>query len=242
MKRIFSYILYFSVFVYLIIVITFVTKEFGGSMCTEVVLKGGDGEEFTEGDAVLGNLSEKLKKLERRKLSSIDKDSIESEILSYAPVKSVEVYTDIRGKLYIDIEERHPLFCVRGPVKKFYVDREGVVMNKIFGSTERLHVATGDITEEYAVEKLRDFVLWLEKDDFWNSFVEQIVIEGNKDAVLIPKLGDFKIRLGKLGGGNYEERFEKLYLLLKNGFYPKGWDAYKEVNLKYENLIYCVKK
>ena len=53
-------------------------------------------------------------------------------------------------------------------------------------------------------------------------------------------MGDFRIVLGKVEG--CEERLEKLMLFLKDGIAKKGWNRYKEINLKFDNQVVCVRK
>ena len=62
----------------------------------------------------------------------------------------------------------------------------------------------------------------------------------NKDIVLIPKVGNFQIVLGQVEGAG--ERMDKLMLFLKRGIAKRGWNRYKEVNLKFKDQIVCVRR
>ena len=73
-----------------------------------------------------------------------------------------------------------------------------------------------------------------------SSVVEQIVVTQDNEVILIPKVGNFRIRLGDLE--NVDQKMEKLYLFLREGIALKGWNKYKEINLEYRNQIVCVKK
>lgn len=55
----------------------------------------------------------------------------------------------------------------------------------------------------------------LRNDEFWDAYVEQIVVDGKKEVILIPKVGNFRIVLGGMKG--YEQKMEKLRLFLKKG-------------------------
>ena len=83
------------------------------------------------------------------------------------------------------------------------------------------------------MKKLRDH-------SFWDAYIEQIVVLQNEDIIMIPKVGDFKIILGKVD--DCEERMDKLMLFLKQGIAKKGWNRYKEVNLKFKYQVVCVRK
>ena len=116
--------------------------------------------------------------------------------------------------------------------------------------TARVMVATGNISKEFACKELYPFVMFLKEDKLWNALVEQIVVSGkevslvpkvgNFRIVLVPKVGNFRIVLGKLE--NVGKKMENLRLFLEEGIALKGWNVYKEINLKFENQIVCVKR
>ena len=64
--------------------------------------------------------------------------------------------------------------------------------------TSRVVVATGDISQKFACDKLYPFVRSLKKDEFWDALIEQIVVR-NEELILIPKVGNFKIIFGIQG-------------------------------------------
>ena len=80
----------------------------------------------------------------------------------------------------------------------------------------------------------------LRNDEFWDALVEQIVVEKGNEVVLIPKVGNFRIVLGTLDDMN--EKLENLRIFLREGIVLKGWNVYKEINLKFKNQIVCVKR
>lgn len=82
--------------------------------------------------------------------------------------------------------------------------------------------------------------MMLREDDFWDALIEQIVVDRGEEIILIPKVGNFRIILGEVG--NAEEKMEKLRLFLKDGIVRKGWNVYKEINLKFDNQVVCVRK
>ena len=122
----------------------------------------------------------------------------------------------------------------------FYVDEDGKYMPLSRKYTSRVVVATGEISKKFACEKLYPFVMMLREDDFWDALIEQIVVDRGEEIILIPKVGNFRIILGEVG--NAEEKMEKLRLFLKDGIVRKGWNVYKEINLKFDNQVVCVRK
>ena len=77
-------------------------------------------------------------------------------------------------------------------------------------------------------------------DEFWDALIEQIVVMKDNEVVLIPKVGNFRIVVGALEG--VEKKMENLRLFLQEGIGLKGWNVYKEINLKFENQVVCVRR
>jgi cell division protein FtsQ len=101
-------------------------------------------------------------------------------------------------------------------------------------------VVSGTVTKSFATGKLFDFVSFIVGDPFWNAQIEQIYIREDLKIVLVPRVGDATIVLGKLD--NYELKLEKLYRLYKGGFNTMGWNHYEKIDLQYDNQIVCTKK
>ena len=122
----------------------------------------------------------------------------------------------------------------------YYVDEDGKIMPLSRKYTSRVVVATGNISRKFACNGLYSFIMTLRNDEFWDALVEQIVVEKGNEVVLIPKVGNFRIVLGTLDDMN--EKLENLRLFLREGIVLKGWNVYKEINLKFKNQIVCVKR
>ena len=120
------------------------------------------------------------------------------------------------------------------------VDEDGKIMPLSRKYTSRVVVATGNISRKFACNGLYPFIMTLRNDEFWDALVEQIVVEKGNEVVLIPKVGNFRIVLGTLDDMN--EKLENLRLFLREGIVLKGWNVYKEINLKFKNQIVCVKR
>ncbi|MEI3155269.1 MAG: cell division protein FtsQ, partial [Odoribacter sp.] len=65
------------------------------------------------------------------------------------------------------------------------------------------------------------------------------VVMKDNEVVLIPKVGNFRIVVGALEG--VEKKMENLRLFLQEGIGLKGWND-KEINLKFENQVVCVRR
>ena len=240
MKKILPYILSVSLFVYLIIVFTFASAKLREVKCEglQVVVDGTEENAFIDETEVLGIIKRGYGDIEGCNIVSVDKDSLEHILVRNSVIKSAQVYYSLDGYFHVEITQRKPVLRILSG-GGYYVDEDGKIMPLSRKYTSRVVVATGDISQKFACDKLYPFVRSLKKDEFWDALIEQIVVR-NEELILIPKVGNFKIIFGKLEG--QEEKMEKLRLFLKEGISRKGWNKYKEVNLKFHKQIVCVKK
>ncbi len=71
----------------------------------------------------------------------------------------------------------------------------------------------------------------------WDAWIEQIVVDQHQKVHIVPRAGDFKVKLGSLD--EYEEKLDRLKLFIDKGLNVVGWNRYSEVNLEYNNQIVC---
>ena len=241
MKRLGPYILFSILLVYLIIVLIFAATKLEEVRCRGVRVSVSDTLEraFVDKEEVEKAIARGYGDILEQSITAIDKDSLERVLKKNPMVKSAQVYYSLDGYIHVTIEQREPVLRVMAG-EGYYVDADGKVMPLSSKFTSHVVVATGFVTKEFACRKLYPFVQMLRADEFWNAYVEQIVVERNEDVVLIPKVGNFRIVLGQVE--NCEARMDKLMLFLQRGIAKRGWNRYKEVNLKFENQIVCVRK
>ena len=229
MKRILPYILSCILLVYLIIVFTFVATKSGEVTCrgVRVAVKNTDVNVFVDEEDVMKAIKKGYGDIMDKSILAVNKDSLERVLVKNPMIKSV------------NIQQREPVLRVLTG-EGYYVDRDGRVMPLSSKFTSRVVVATGDINKKFACEKLGPFAMKLKNEPFWDAYIEQLVVRSNEDVVMIPKVGDFRIVLGKVD--DCDARLEKLILFLKDGITKKGWNRYKEINLKFDNQVVCVRK
>ena len=174
-----------------------------------------------------------------KQASKINKEHLENLINKIPSVKNTEVFTSLKGCLHLEIEQRKPIVrLLKG--KGFYIDEEGKRMPLSSNYTARVLVVSGHIKDKMIETDLMPLVNFITKNEFWSSQINQIYVNSNGEYILIPRVGDQKIELGKID--NFERKFSKLYALYKDGFSTVGWNKYKKINLKYENQVVCTKR
>ena len=241
MKRALPYILSVSLFVYLIIVLTFVSAKLGEVKCkgVQVVVDDTGENAFIDEDDVLQLIKRNYGELKNVNVVDIDKDSMECVLVRNSVIKSAQVYYSLDGYFHVEITQRKPVLRVMSG-EGYYVDEDGKVMPLSRKYTSRVVVATGNISRNFACNGLYPFVMGLKNDGFWDALIEQIVVANGNEVILIPKVGNFRIVVGELE--NVEKKMENLRLFLQEGIALKGWNVYKEINLKFENQIVCIKR
>lgn len=241
MKKALPYILSVGLFVYLIIVLTFASTKLGEVECKgiQVVVDDAGDNAFIDEEEVQKVIERGYGDIVARKITTVDKDSVEGVLAKHPVIKSAQVYYSLDGYFHVEITQRKPVLRIMSG-EGYYVDEDGKIMPLSRKYTSRVVVATGNISRKFACNGLYPFIMTLRNDEFWDALVEQIVVEKGNEVVLIPKVGNFRIVLGTLDDMN--EKLENLRLFLREGIVLKGWNVYKEINLKFKNQIVCVKR
>jgi len=176
-----------------------------------------------------------------RTFGEINTLAIRDTILTNKLVESAEVFITSNGSVVASVNQRKPVLRVISNVKgNFYVDHERRIMPVSGNFTVYVPVATGAIDEEFALNQLYDFALFLCSHPDWDVWIEQIVVQKNREVELIPRAGDFRIVMGSLD--NYQAKLAKFARFVEKGLNVVGWNRYSIVNLKYDNQVVCTKK
>jgi len=178
---------------------------------------------------------------EGKAFKDINTYEIEKVVLGYEVVRNAKVYITGNKQICIAVEEREPIIRIMSNTgESYYIDRDGerIPVSKHF--TAYLPLATGTIKEAFAKEELYKFALFLQKDNFWNAQIEQIVVMPNEEVKLIPRVGDQEIIMGSLS--DHKEKLSKLMTFYKKGQSKTGWNKYKELNLKFDKQVVGTKR
>ncbi|MDR0332790.1 MAG: hypothetical protein LBI15_04940 [Dysgonamonadaceae bacterium] len=166
---------------------------------------------------------------------------IRDSILTNQLVESAEVFTTSRGTIVANVRQREPILRVISDTRgSFYVDSRREIMPTSINFVLYVPLATGAIDEKFAQEKLYDFALFLNRNPYWNAWIEQIVVRRNQDVELIPRVGDFRIIMGNLD--NYAAKLDKFSLFVDRGLNEVGWNRYSEINLRFENQVVGIRR
>ncbi len=172
-------------------------------------------------------------------MGKIDLTKIETAIERHPVVKNAECYRTANKCVCIDVYQRNPIFRVLSGKNNFYIDNDHEEMPIPQNFAADVPIVTGYINKTFVKNELYDFITYINDDDFWDAQIEQINIVPNNEIELVPRVGNYTIKLGSLD--KFEEKLENMELFYEKGLNKVGWNKYKIINLKYKNQIVCTK-
>lgn len=189
--------------------------------------------------------------LDEQNASLVDEAFVEQALEENLFVKNAEVLLTADSKVKINIEQRVPILRVVDKLGvQYYLDKDGAKVPLSRHFTARTLVATGNIpphTPAFLTKKkdgmkdlfeLTNFIL---ADPFWRAMIEQVHVTGQDDFVLVPKIGDQSIILGKWDDDT-AAKFKKLRTFYDEGMSREGWQKYKTIDLRYRDQVVCERK
>ncbi len=242
---------------YLVLAFTAFNKpDEAEKVCTKVVVNVAD--ESTNGFISPAEIQRRLKESKiyplNMSMDDIDTYKIEETLKSSPFVKTSECYKTQDGNVYITLTQLMPVVRVKADNgNDYYIDDKDCIMPNSHYTSD-LIIATGSISQKFAVAYISTIAKTLMANNFWSNQIEQINVLPNKGIELVPRVGSHIIYIGQLPGGNTKEermentsqfvtkqmtRLEKFY---KYGLSQAGWDKYSYINLEFENQIICKRK
>ena len=243
----------------LLLMMCWASSRFHNTRCDEIVINVDTTPEvhFVEPNDVLQLIYSVDKNIQGYKMDSINIYRIDSVLKSHPFIQSASIYKTISGKLKIDITQRKPLLmviCSNG--KSYYIDNNGVVFETFDKSSPSVVVANGFIKDnfdfsggkvykiDYKNTQGKDvnadlfrLIKLIDADDFWRDQIEQIYVNELSEYDLVPMLGNQILSIGSI-----EDYDRKMYILKEfyfKGLKKTGWNAYKQISVKYKNQIVC---
>lgn len=186
-------------------------------------------------------------KILKKTLGEINSEEIEDEIEKVPAILTADVYKLMvnekgayKGVLVVKVKHREPVMRVITSSGSYYLDKFGIRIPVSSSYPTNVLIASGSVSEEFAVEKLLPFVLYVGDDDFWNAQIQQIFVEEDGDVLLIPLVGGHIIELGDTE--NFPQKLNIMRAFYKQVLAKNNWDKYERVSLKYNNQVVAKRK
>ncbi|WP_080905503.1 cell division protein FtsQ/DivIB [Parabacteroides sp. Marseille-P3160] len=242
MTRVISIIVSTLFFCYLLAASLFFYQRREPGNCKDVIVEVKDSldKHFVSESDILSLLRGAGLNPIKKPLAKVNTDRIETELLKNEMIANIEAYKTPSGYIKLEIRQKMPILRVIGNYGNFYVDNNGSLMPVSQRYVVHVPIATGNVEKELAMTDLYKFALFLRENDFWNDQIDQIFVHPDGEVELIPRVGDFRIRLGAFT--DFEEKLANLKLFYEQAIPKVGWEKYSLIDLKYKNQIVCTKK
>lgn len=162
-------------------------------------------------------------------------------------IKEVQVYTNSKESVHINIVQKSALFRVINKENvSFYLDKEGFKMPLSDNFTPRVIVITGNVNlfddtmiNHQQLQGLYKFVQHINSDSVLNALCEQIHVNDENELEIYPKLSSCHFLVGSWNGG--EEKLQKMKIFYREILMSDTISEFNTINLKYKNQIICSK-
>jgi len=189
--------------------------------------------------------------LDEQAAGVVDVSRVERVLEEDPFVKNAEVAITANSKIIIQVEQRQPILRVMDNLgAQYYLDLDGarVPLSKHFAA--RTLVATGNIPphtpdflkkKNHPMKDLYDLTNFILDDPFWKAMFEQVYVNSRSEFVLVPKIGDQAILLGKWGP-DAADKFRRLKIFYQEDMGREGWQKYHSIDLRYKGQVVCERK
>ena len=191
-----------------------------------------------------------FEKLIGQGLQQVDYHRLEQIMLHNPFVNQSQIFVDANGNVSIHLTQRKPILRVINNLGvSFYIDESGVKMPLNNNFTARVVVATGFISDDgqlnntsdtATINSLYQLATYINTDSILQALIQQIYVNENKEFVLVPVIGNNHILFGK--AEDVQNKFDRLKIFYNNGWSKTGFADYSELNLKFKNELYAVKR
>ncbi len=189
--------------------------------------------------------------LDEQAAGVIDANRIERVLEEDPFVKNAEVAITANSRIRVKVEQRKPILRVIDNLgAQYYLDEEGyrVPLSRHFAA--RTLVATGNITphtpeflskKEHSMKDLFELTNFILADPLWDALFEQVYLNTRNEFILVPKVGDQIVILGKWDS-DAPDKFQRLRVFYEEGMSREGWNKYKSLDLRYRGQVVCKRK
>ncbi len=229
--------------IFIIGTLAFTSIESRNIMCSEIEVVVDEDESIKiDKERLVGLVKATDRKVFSKTLDEINAEVFETEIEKIPAILSADVYKlmvnekgSYKGVLVVKVKHREPVLRVINSSGSYYLDKFGKRIPVSSSYSANVLVASGSISENFAVEKLLPFVMHVNGNDFWRAQITQIYVEQDQDVLLIPMVGGHVIELGETD--NYKYKLHVMREFYKQVLAQNNWDKYEKISLKYNNQV-----
>ncbi len=242
----------------------FVNNELKNKTSDNIVVKisSSNVSSILSEEDVLEFISQNEIKIINQKYTLLNFNAIENKVKRMNEIKSCHAYVKPNGDFIFEITERKPIARIYTNTINCYIDDEYKLIPAKFKYSFNVPLFIGHIYEDArlfrdfpinrifisdtlskvsVMDNLYQVVSSLLKDTLINKMTDYFYILPNQEIIMHPVVGKFEILIGTTE--NFQQKMNKLKLFIENGLNKNNtWNQYTQINLKYQNLVYCTKK
>lgn len=262
-----------AIFVYIAVSSRYCSDQKEKTLCRriDVVVSDSARMNFITPAMVRAWFAQEKKEIFQQEIGQVNTLEIDAFIRRRGFVRDVRVYMTLDGVLHVELTQRRPIARVcSANGYNFYITDDDYILPTQRHEVVYVPVITGIVLppfgrdfvgslprEENGDEKkvsknyvffsnLINFVKFVREDDFWNSFIVQIDLQGGDKAAsydpqvrIVPRVGNQVVILGSLE--NYPEKLARLMSFYRNGLAYEGWDSYRYIDVQYAGQVVCTR-
>lgn len=226
-----------------------VEKRYNQQLCKNIQVKITPiaEQDFIDEKAILAYLTANVPSpLYDTPLHQIKTKELENIIKTHNFVQLCSVHKHWQGSLKITILPRRILarfiYAAEGDR---YVDTTGKIVplstaytpNVLLIESKKIYKLNSNILDSLEGQDLLNMLNLITEDPFWKAQITHIGITQQNELILSTQFSRQKIYFGQ--ADNIENKIKKLKLFYEVVLPYKGWNAYKRINIKFDNQIVC---
>ena len=187
-------------------------------------------------------------------ISQVDLHQLETLLESQGAINHANAAIDCSGNLSIRIYQRKPIARWLTHQSSFYIDSDEFCFPWSSQFTAHVPIITGPLpirldpgyrgvlnsSNNRQMEGIIQVIQYIHEHPFWEAQIQEIHVEENGNLLLFTRVGDQVIRFGKPEA--IATKFRKLLSFYKEIVPLDGWNAYSEVDLRFQDQIVCTRK
>ncbi len=232
----------------IVLLISFENSENKSKRCNklEIELLGQTDQFYISKEDILKYVTQNGNRpLEGKLLSSIDLTELEEKTKEIKQIETCDAFGDLQGNIHLKVRPYIPYARVLGSAgyKDHYMTNEGVFFPLSKYHAERVLLLSGSYFKR--LENLKDvkhtellaLVNTIKENDFWNSQITQMDVNGSGEITMVPLMGEQIIKFGT--AEDAEQKLKRLEIFYKKIMATNQWNSFKTVNVSFANQIVC---
>jgi len=184
-----------------------------------------------------------------KKIVDVNWRSLEHTLARNPYLADAQIFVDQQQRAHVQLRQKRPIIrVINSNGVSYYISENNERMPLCNKFTPNVPIVLGQVEmltnpkrDSLVQQSVFQFFEVVNQDSFLKALVDQVIVLENGECNVIPRTGHHTIRFGK-PNDNTKAKFERLKIFYKEGLSKTGWNAYKTINLKFENQVVCEKR